>query len=640
MPSSKQSLPIKHLALATAFLLGYAASRLSLSWSHHIVETEVDLFAPTEWKNSNLPSSLNRPDTLILVSSVRTTANERQEKSLVYWYNFYYFVANGITCQEDVLFIVGEPIYDFVVRFLAPIKIQCERQGANISVLARENRCYDMESYRVALQHIGYLDSHYEYFLFVNDGLSGPKLPEHSTESWARSFTGMLNSQVKMAGLNINCRGHHNFFDPHVSSMMFVFDRIGLETILGDATIYNCRYMEKGEELEVIVTHFEIAMGQSILRAGYSLHGRIQNLTISKNSTPADCKYTDIWQRIEQYRWWGRLLSHNETMFHKSTRFIPDDVALEIGYDGVERTFSTDQSFWDVDVDAMAYGGATIMRFMDQPKLVVKYFVPKCSNPTRTMRALREFAVYAAPYLGGATIEIYSACDDVVFEGLESVLPNSKLVPLDLVSSYDSFIASQVLNMEVQRSRHPDKRADTDVILFVGEAEFLQPDPSFSLPEILTTAAVRGFGCKTKPPAPSNLRPGPKPTGVHIKELWGTFVASSLGATMDLRSWLSQFDATIQGSVVPVCYGSSFTLRRNQVGHRSTETWRALDVHLRSASKISQAYAERSWAALLANPFPEEISEFFISRAVSIYDDPADTKRAMPGMLLFRGESS
>ena len=635
-PLSISAVHVKFVVLSMPYFFGVAIMTLSFVWSNRILGMEAAMMkiaAQSSSSSSLVPPT--RPDTVVFYSSVRQTGNERDDKSVLYWKNFYYFLENGISCQEDVIVVVVRDVFDFVNRAIKPWSNLCARYGAKVTVLARENRCYDMESHRLALEHIGNLSNHYQYFFFVNDGVSGPKLDSHSTESWTRSFTGLLNDRVKVAGLSINCRGHPDSFNPHVSSMLYTLDRVSLKIVLSKGAIYDCRYSKGGDDIWDIITNYEIAVSRSVLEAGYSIHGRSQNLTVNFNTTMSECPYSDIWMRTEQYRWWGHLLPFEKAIFLKTSRFVPEDVAKEIGYEG-ERSFQIDQSFWEAELTAVATGGQSIMRFMGQPRLIIKYIVSSCLTAQKTTRGFRKLARHFAAYLAEAEIEILSHCNETLLEkARREVVLQSRHVRMDVApTSYESVIASQILQMATELSTSDNKTMEQDVIVFVRQKDFLLSRHAFVIEDYFKTASVHGFGCRSVPAIPPNLPPGVTSSSLFLERSWSRYAAQ--GSATDMQQWLQGFDPQLPDVVVPVCNGGAFAVRRSQLRRQSLDTWRSLDAHLQSANHIASTYVQRTWAALLRTPLQTTIVKALMNRAVSIYENAQDVDTSMNGMLLFK----
>jgi len=111
----------------------------------------------------------------------------------------------------------------------------------------------------------------YDYFVFVNCGVTGPAMPPpppppsgRRTGRWTSHFVRLLDDTVKMTGLTLNCEREG---DEHIMSMMYAVDRIGLDLIMKSGAIYDCLPNHNND----FVNSYERKMGRAILDAGYGL---------------------------------------------------------------------------------------------------------------------------------------------------------------------------------------------------------------------------------------------------------------------------------------------------------------------------------------------------------------------------------
>jgi hypothetical protein len=176
------------------------------------------------------------------------TSLEREDRGLLYLLNFEYFLENGIICDgnHDTVIVVTQEVAEHYREKVH--KKQCAHNSASrVEMLTRENVCYDMESVRVALNSNQVINvTSYDYFVYVNCGMTGPKLPQpHSSffwsffwsrtnqqqqPPWTHRLTSTLNDQVQMTGLTLNCFEGNDYRSFRVQSFVFAWDMIGLET--------------------------------------------------------------------------------------------------------------------------------------------------------------------------------------------------------------------------------------------------------------------------------------------------------------------------------------------------------------------------------------------------------------------------
>jgi hypothetical protein len=154
---------------------------------------------------------------------------------------------------------------------------KCQQDyGNSVIVLAtRNNICLDLESVRVTL-YGGYVNvSSYDYFVYLNCGLTGPsskwaKLP------WTHVFLSKLNEEIKMTGISMNCQNSN----PHIQSMIYALDRTTLEIVMEGGAIYDCKSDSQSSSSNrrrkstlhcKIVKGYEIRMSQLILDKGFGI---------------------------------------------------------------------------------------------------------------------------------------------------------------------------------------------------------------------------------------------------------------------------------------------------------------------------------------------------------------------------------
>ena len=137
-----------------------------------------------------------------------------------------------------------------------------------------------------------------------------------------------------MAGISINCelRSH-----PHVQSMMYAMDRIGLQTVVDGGAIYDCE--ERPGQVnfiglpirKTIIWKYEIAMSDLILNAGYGISSTVQPITLFKHNS-SQCLKEDIWYGNRMEKYFGRILSLDQVVFFKTSRYLTPETASLINF--------------------------------------------------------------------------------------------------------------------------------------------------------------------------------------------------------------------------------------------------------------------------------------------------------------------
>mmetsp|Transcript_81174 Transcript_81174/g.118851 ORF Transcript_81174/g.118851 Transcript_81174/m.118851 type:complete len:379 (-) Transcript_81174:583-1719(-) len=294
--------------------------------------------APSQWRSTNRTEAktlvVYSGPTNLVPSGVRGSEQGNVHKSRLYIDNFKYFLAHGIDCNaHDTVIVLTQPVIDAFASNLHAIKKKCVSCGHELTVLARENKCYDMESVRLVFEKVNLM--RYDYFVYLNCGMLGPKLPLSPTNfSWTSHFISLLSSSIRMSGLSINCAIH-----PHVQSFLFVLDKVGLDIVKNSSAVYNCQTNNSGKSnplvRKTIIERYEVGMSKAILEAGYGIAG-----TLSTDGfkiayvTPADlskgsCKAGDPWFPKTFPKVQGNYPKWQDVVFWKVSRFIPPEILAE-----------------------------------------------------------------------------------------------------------------------------------------------------------------------------------------------------------------------------------------------------------------------------------------------------------------------
>jgi hypothetical protein len=293
------------------------------------------------------------------VYSGPTSLDRSIGKNDVYLANFDYFIEHGIECDGlggtdqpqsaaggaqsqpqqqsqqsnlEYVIVLTQPV---AVEYTASNGLISQKQyqcGSNvkITVLVREDRCYDMESLLLVSRTFD-IPHDYDHMVYINCGLAGPKFgtgsPEHweSLSSWTELYTSLLSDKIQMVGHTINTH-FNSVYSPHVQSFLFAINTPMIDIWLNTGAIYECGISNEDFKDDLVkmalVWRYEVGISRVLLERGYSIaaafmhqQGRIgEPLIIDGNST------------------FGRFFNQDE--------IIHSDVFLE---DGVRRL--TESSF-------------------------------------------------------------------------------------------------------------------------------------------------------------------------------------------------------------------------------------------------------------------------------------------------------
>ena len=257
-----------------------------------------------------------------------------QVKQLKYHLNMEYFLRYGVQCKtQDTLFILSSATLHLYRNRIRDLDRECRHYNHRVLVTTRENKCLDLEAVRVAVYGDMVNVSTYDYFFYVNCGVTGPA-KEVANLPWTALFLAKLQGRVKMTGLSHACPY------PHIQSMMYALDREGLQIVMKGGAIFDCQQrwpdfdkQETDVAHGLIVNGYERKMGELILQAGYGIEAYLRSELILDHNQ-SRCQTKDMWlgsHLKEAYE--GRIQFLNETVFFKSTRYLSPDLAEEIGYD-------------------------------------------------------------------------------------------------------------------------------------------------------------------------------------------------------------------------------------------------------------------------------------------------------------------
>jgi hypothetical protein len=256
-------------------------------------------------------------------------------KPYKYYLNFEYFLKYGVQCKtQDTLIVVTEKVLPSYKDRIQVMDNECQRKyGHKVFVTTRENKCLDLEVLRVAIFGTVVNVSSYDYFFYVNCGVSGPA-KEVADLPWTDLFLAKFRDGIKMTGLSHNCQY------PHIQSMMYAMDREGLNIVVEGRAIFDClKKFPDFNKLKPAVAHgrivngYERRMSELILKAGYGFNPLLRPQSLFEHNR-SRCEGDDLWLggRLKELNGKGRIPYLNETVFFKTTRYLSPEIAQEIGY--------------------------------------------------------------------------------------------------------------------------------------------------------------------------------------------------------------------------------------------------------------------------------------------------------------------
>ena len=271
----------------------------------------------------------------ILVAYSGPTSLDRSEgKNELYLRNFDFFLEHGVDCQhQDTVIALTESVEQVYRDQLARLDRDCQTRGRRVYTLLRDLDCHDLATVHTLFYNSTVPTRTYDYFVYINCGMTGPA-PDLKG-SWLLPFVEPLSETVKMSGLSVNCFRKNS---PHVQSMAYALDRIGLDIVLESPSIFDCRQEfsqnERNNAFNKIVIRYERGMSKAILEKGYGLASIVwPGVVFWDNRT--NCTLIDRWGEANLKKTFGGRLPHlNETIFFKSSRLLPKEIAQLIDYPG------------------------------------------------------------------------------------------------------------------------------------------------------------------------------------------------------------------------------------------------------------------------------------------------------------------
>ena len=281
------------------------------------------------------------PNILVVYSGPATLTQGDPDKTQFYLRNLEFFLRHGVDCKtQETIIVLGNDVAPLYQTTIQQLDQACHTHHHHrITLIERDNECYDMESVRLVLHgnvsKLPILD--YDYFFHVNCGTTGPVMPPNETHvPWTSKFVEKLVGNVKMVGITHNCDGGMI----HIQSMVYALDKVALQLIQKSSCIYDCRPF-KDELMNIsqsvfvgsIVNQYERGMGREILEHGYAMASLIRPKTITKENQ-VNCTDNDIWLTSHLNEALGKIPSLSEVIFFKTSRILTKETAMLINFTG------------------------------------------------------------------------------------------------------------------------------------------------------------------------------------------------------------------------------------------------------------------------------------------------------------------
>ncbi|KAK6355865.1 hypothetical protein TWF718_000244 [Orbilia javanica] len=258
----------------------------SLSVPNAQVNETIEDVSSIEDTSSENKEDLENEDRPLILYAYHETDNAHQ--------NAEFFIAHGLHAQADFIFVLnGETNLSQIIP-AAP----------NIKIVQRDNTCFDLGSHaEVLTKNDSALVHKYNKFILMNASIRGPFLPTWSRECWSDAYLDKVTETNKLVGMSFNC-----IDPPHIQSMIFATDRIGLKLLLTE--ISTC--FSKIQSAMEAETHSTGA----VQAGGYNVTAFMTAFSSDKDYAHT-CTHEDI---LYDGAYYGGTLHPYEGMFQKANR--------------------------------------------------------------------------------------------------------------------------------------------------------------------------------------------------------------------------------------------------------------------------------------------------------------------------------
>ena len=276
------------------------------------------------------------PKILVVYSGPSTLSVGNPHKITMYRRNFEFFLKHGIDClRQDTIVVLGHEVAPIYRDELTAMDHDCQKEHSHrIKLVERENECLDMESVRLVV-HGNVTDIlAYDYFLYLNCGITGPMMRRNETNvPWTSKFIEKLVGNVRMVGLSHYCQQQHT----HVQSMAYCLDRVAMKLVKESDHVYDCRpdkhKMSEKEYTDKIIDRYERGMCRLLLSNGHAITSLTRPKVLTRENRN-NCTDKDLWLTKHLNETYGKIPTLEEVMFFKTSRLLTEEIIELINFTG------------------------------------------------------------------------------------------------------------------------------------------------------------------------------------------------------------------------------------------------------------------------------------------------------------------
>lgn len=303
-----------------------------------ISDERVAMAESTTTTTSVAAIQIQQPKILVVFSGPATRTEGDVHKNELYIRNLDFFLEHGVDCKvQDTIIVLGHDVAPLYRNELTELDKVCQRDHSHrITLLERDDVCYDMESVRIVV-HDNVTDIlAYDYFIYVNCGTTGPVMLKNENQSlpWTSAFIDKMVGNVKMVGLSHNCG------PVHIQSMVYCLDKVAIKLIKESTCVFDCRplmaafpNMTKLNILHRIIREYEKGMSRKILDNGYDIMSLTRPKIFTKENR-SNCTERDLWVSSRLKTTYGKIPSLGEVLFFKTSRVLTPETAALINFTG------------------------------------------------------------------------------------------------------------------------------------------------------------------------------------------------------------------------------------------------------------------------------------------------------------------
>jgi hypothetical protein len=232
-----------------------------------------------------------------------------------------YTYFNSPSSNYNLLFFTQKAIryYDNIDYYIVINGHHCEVEIPNLPnvyVICRDNMGYDFGGHNAALQKASENGKKYDYYFFMNSGVTGPVIPHYISDDfhWTHYFIRKITEKVKLVGTSIVCLPKSDFggYGPKIEGFFFMTDKVGLEILESEGSIFTDHQDKKSA-----ILNGEYAMTKTIMKHGYTIDCMLHKYQNIDWLDEKNWNLNDNRHPSRHNSFYGHSINPYEVIFHK-----------------------------------------------------------------------------------------------------------------------------------------------------------------------------------------------------------------------------------------------------------------------------------------------------------------------------------